>query len=88
MCLQKVHITTNSHKLMCMCVNVTHRPATSVRAHITVDLKAGGVMSGKNRVDAIFPLTASIYITTVPWTGALNERERKRESNTQKKHKD
>lgn len=86
--LQAVHITINSQEQICICVNVTHRPATSIRGHITVDLKAGGVMSGKNRVDAIFPLTASIYITTVPWTRALKKTDRKRESIKHKNHQD
>lgn len=52
---------------------VTHRPASSVRGHVTVDLEARRVVNGKHRVDAVLSLTTGVQITTVAGARALEE---------------
>lgn len=43
----------------------THRPAAAVGAHVTVDLEAGWVVCGEDRVNAILLLPAQEHVQTV-----------------------
>lgn len=44
----------------------THRPASAVSTHVTVDLEAGWVVSGEDRVDTIILLSTQENIQAVP----------------------
>lgn len=48
----------------------THRPAASVCVHVAVDLEAGGVVGGKDGVDAVLLLSAEEDVQTVTWPRA------------------
>lgn len=52
---------------------MTHRPASSVSGHVTVDLEACRVVNRKHRVDAILSLTTGVQITAVTGTRAWGE---------------
>ena len=55
---------------------MTHRPASSISSHVTVDLEASGVVCGKDRVDAVLSLAVGVEIPAVTRPGAWRERER------------
>ena len=48
----------------------THCPATTVSAHVTVDLEAGGVVCGEDRVNAVLLLSTQEDVQTVAWPRA------------------
>lgn len=48
----------------------THRPATTVSAHVTVDLEASGVVCGEDRVNAVLLLSTQEDVQTVTWPRA------------------
>ena len=55
---------------------LTHRPASSISSHVTVDLEAGGVVCGNDRVDAVLSRAVGVETSTVTRPGDWRERER------------
>lgn len=50
---------------------LTHRPSSSVRGHVAVDLEARRVVNGKHGVDAVLSLTTGVQIAAVAGARAL-----------------
>lgn len=44
----------------------THRPAAAVRVHVAVDLEAGGVVRGEDRIHTVLVSSAQEDVQTVP----------------------